>query len=329
MMSKEELAVALKQLEQEHRFSGAILVSEDGTVVFEQAYGFASRQLNVPNTLDTRFHIASTTKMFIAMAALVLSEQGRLSLHERPAVYVPELAGLDPGITIHHLLSHTAGLQDVYNVPNLRFEACRVKHEQGVLFPYLVALPPLFRPGDGWGYSSTGYILMGYLMERVTGESFADVLQHYVLGPLAMMNTGLDLPRRINPGRAYGHSVEDGQFINADDDELSIFEEAPGELYSTVRDLKIWCDAMFDCPLVSPSTLQLMFTPHARVDAARQYGYGWYLTPRFRMHGGETPGFRALIRQYPERRLSAIFLLNSDHVQPWTICNAIEPLFLG
>jgi CubicO group peptidase (beta-lactamase class C family) len=329
MVSKEALASALEQLEREHRFSGAILVSQTGTVVFEQAYGFASRQLNVPNTLDTRFHIASTTKMFIAMAALVLSERGMLSLHERPAAYVPDLASLDRGTTIHHLLSHTAGLQEIYDVPNLRFEAWRVKHDQGVLLPYLVALPPLFRPGDGWSYSSTGYILLGYVLEKVTGQSFAGVLRHYVLGPLAMLNTGIDFPRRITPGRAYGHTVEDGQFTNADDDELSLFEEAPGELYSTVRDLKTWCDAMFDCPLVSPATLRSMFTPQARVDAARQYGYGWYLTPRFRMHGGETPGFRALIRQYPERRLSAIFLFNSDHVQPWTIGNAIEPLLLG
>jgi CubicO group peptidase (beta-lactamase class C family) len=328
IMSKEALGLALEQLEKKHRFSGAILISQYGETIFEQVYGFASRQLKVPNTLETKFHLASTTKMFIAMAALVLSEQGRLSLHERPVVYVPELASLDRGITIHHLLSHTAGLQEIYNVPNLRFEACRVKHDQGVLFPYLVALPPLFHPGDGWSYSSTGYILMGYILEKVTGESFADVLRHYVLGPLAMTNTGLDLPRRINPGRAYGHTVEGGQFVNADDDELSLFEEAPGELYSTVRNLKTWCDAMFDCPLVSPTTLRLMFTPHGQGDAARQYGYGWFLTPRFRMHGGETPGFRALIRQYPDRRLSVILLLNSDHVQPWTICNAIEPLLL-
>jgi CubicO group peptidase (beta-lactamase class C family) len=326
MVSKETLTSALEQLEQEHRFSGAILVSQDGETLFEQAYGLASRQLGVPNVLATRFHIASTTKMFIAMAALILHEQGRLSLQERPATYLPELASLDRGITVHHLLSHTAGLQEIYNVPNLRLEAYRVKHEHGVLLPYLVALPPLFRPGEGWSYSSTGYILMGYVMEKVTGEALADLLQRSVLGPLGMTNTGIDFPRWINPGRAYGHTVEGGQFVNADDDELSLFEEAPGELYSTVQDLKIWCDGMFDCPLVSPATLQLLFTPNGRVDEVRRYGYGWFLAPRFRMHGGETPGFRALIRQYPERRLSAILLFNTDHVQPWTICNAIEPL---
>jgi CubicO group peptidase (beta-lactamase class C family) len=147
--------------------------------------------------------------------------------------------------------------------------------------------------------------------------------------PLGMTNTGLDLPRRINLGRAYGHSLENGQLVNADNDELSIFEEAPGELYSTVRDLKTWCDAMFDCPLVSPATLQLLFTPHAQANPPFQYGYGWFLGPRFRMHGGGTPGFRSLIRQYPEQRVSIVALFNSDHIEPWPICNAMEPLIVG
>ena len=329
MASTEALTQALAQLEREHGFSGAILVSRRGEVDFEQAYGLASRQLDVPNTLTTKFHIASVTKMFIAMAALVLCEQGRLALRERPGTYTPELLALDNEITLHHLLSHTSGIPEVYEVPDLRFTMQKRKAEHRSLLSFLVDLPPLFRPGEGWRYSSSGYILMGYVMERATGLSFEELMRRYVLAPLSMTNTGTDLPRRINRGRASGHSVENGRFVNADDDELSIFAEAPGELYTTVQDLKQWCDAMFDCPLVSPQTLQLLFTPHERVDAVRQYGYGWFLTPRFRMHGGETPGFRALIRQYPEQRLSAILLFNCDHVQPWTICNAIEPLLLA
>ena len=166
-------------------------------------------------------------------------------------------------------------------------------------------------------------------MEKVTGLSFAELMQRYVLTPLSMTNTGLDLPRLINPGRAYGHTVENGQWINADNDRLSAFEEAPGELYSTVQDLKRWCDAMFDCPLVSPHTLKLMFTPYGQVDPSLHYGYGWFLAPRFRMHGGGTPGFLSRIRQYPEQKVSIILLFNSDHVNPETILTAVEPLLVG
>ena len=328
MSNKDELAHVVEPIAKDHAVSGAVLVSQDGGVLFEQAYGFASKQLSVPNTLDTRFHIASMTKMFIAMAALILYEQRSIDLNERPTAYVPELAALDPGITIHHLLSHTSGLQDVYDVPHLRYEMSKLKFEQGDLLSYLAKLPQVFAPGEGWSYSSTGFILMGYLMERVSGLSFDDLMRRYALTPLAMTNTGLDNPRRINPGRAYGHTVEDGQFVNAPNDRLSDVE-GPGELYSTVRDLKRWCDAMFDCPLVAPQTLALMFTPHARVDDALQYGYGWFLAPQFRMHGGVTPGFLSHIRQYPAQKVSVVLLLNSDHMSAETILDAIEPVIIG
>jgi CubicO group peptidase (beta-lactamase class C family) len=329
MISEQDLALTFEQLEKEHHFSGTILIAQDGAVVFEKAYGFASRQLHVPNTLETKFHIASVTKMFIAMAALILTEQGLIDLRERPATYLPDLATLEKDITIHHLLSHTSGIQDIYEVPNLRFEMARFKNEHGDLLPYLAKLPQEFRPGEGWGYSSTGFILMGYIMEKVTGSSFDELMKRLVLTPLSMMNTGHDNPRRINPGRAYGHTIENGQLINADNDELSEFGDAPGELYSTVRDLKKWCDAMFDCPLVSPQTLQLMFTPHGQVNPTMHYGYGWFLAPRFRMHGGGTPGFQSQIRQYPGRRVSVILLINADQTNPVTILTAIEPLLIG
>ncbi len=328
MPSKKELALVFDQVEKDQRFSGTILVSQGGEVFFEKAYGFANRQLNVPNVLETKFHIASVTKMFIAMAALMLSEQGRISLHEKPVAYLPELAALDKDITLHHLLSHTSGLQDIYEVQNLRFEMNKLKNEQGDPLSYLVKQPQLFRPGQGWDYSSTGFILMGYLMEKVTGLSFAELMTRYVLTPLSMTNTGLDFPRRINAGRAYGHTIENGQVVNADNDKLSEFE-APGELYSTVQDLKKWCDAMFDCPLVSPPTLKLMFTPYGQVDSSLYYGYGWFLAPRFRMHGGGTPGFLSQLRQYPEQKVSIILLFNSDHTSIETILSAVEPLIVG
>jgi len=329
MVDSNELARTLEQIESEHRLSGALLVSQDGAVLYEKAYGFASRQLNVPNTLDTKFHIASVTKMFIAMAALLLFERGLLDLREKPATYLPELAVLDEEITLHHLLSHTAGLRDIYDVPHLRAEMHRLKSEGGDLLAYLAHQPQLFRPGEGWSYSSTGFILMGYVMERVTGVPFPALMEREVLAPLSMTSSGLDFPRRINPGRASGHTVENGQLANAENDELSIFEDAPGELYSTVRDLKKWCDAMFACPLVSPQTLNLLFTPHGQVEPSVHYGYGWFLTPRFRVHGGGTPGFVSRIRQYPEQKVSLVLLFNSDQVKPETILDALEPLIVG
>lgn len=333
MVNAAALEAVFEQLERDGVFSGAVLVAQDGAVLFEHAYGFASNQLSVPNTLDTKFHIASCSKMFSAMTALILSEQGLIALQERPAAYLPELAALDPAITVHHLLSHTAGLTDIYEVSDLRYEMYTLKHAQGTLLSYLVHLPQLFRPGERWSYSSTGYILLGYLMERVTGLPFAELMQRYVLAPLSMTASGFDDPRQINPGRAYGHTIADGQLVNAGNDELSLFSDAPGELYSTARDLKKWCDAMFDCPLVAPETLRLMFTPHAQVDwqvdPPFHYGYGWFLGPRFRMHGGGTPGFLSRIRQYPNENVSIILLCNADQMHVDPLFSALDPLIAG
>lgn len=329
MVNKEALAQVFDQAEADQSFSGAVLIAQAGEVIFEKAYGFASRQLNVPNVIETKFHIASMTKMFIAMAALILFEQQRIDLHQKPAAYLPELAALDKDITIHHLLSHTSGIQDIYDVQNLKYEMSKLRNDQGSLLSYLVKLPQTFRPGEGWSYSSTNYILMGYLMEQVTGLSFSDLMNHYVLTPLSMANTGHDRPRLINPGRAYGHTVEHGQLVNAENDRLSDFSDAPGELYSTAPDLKKWCDAMFGCPLVAPQTLQLMLTPYGKVDESLSYGYGWFLAPRLRMHGGGTPGFLSRIRQYPEQQVSVILLSNSDNLRMEPIASAIDPLILG
>lgn len=316
MTVEARLASLFEGLERDRGFSGAVLISQERRTLFEGVYGFASRQLNVPNTLATRFRIASLTKMFTAMAALILVEDGRIALEDRPATYVPALSPLDERITLHHLLSHTSGLRDVYEVPNKQFEARKARNDGMDLLAYIATQPQTFEPGERWSYTSTGYLMVAYVLEQVTGTTFEMLLNDLVLTPLAMSDTGVDRPRRINPGRAYGHTIIDGQFANAGNDALSLFHEGPAELYSTVGDLKLWCDAMFACPLVSADTLALMFTPHAGIDAERSYGYGWFLAPPVRFHGGGTPGFLSRITQYPEQELSLVLLLNSNHVDP-------------
>ncbi|WP_199614187.1 serine hydrolase domain-containing protein [Paenibacillus alkalitolerans] len=328
MISKEKLESVFGKLEQEHYLSGTILVAQSGEVLFEKAYGKASMQLNVSNSLDTKFQIASLTKMFIAMSALIIYEEGLIDLHEKPGKYMPEMSRLDENITIHHLLSHSSGLHDVYEVPDVRFEMSKLKRENGDFLSYLINQQQLFIPGQKWSYSSTGYILTGYILEKVTGLSFADILEQYILTPLNMKSSGVDNPRKVNPGRAYGHTTENGVFINTDNDKLSEID-APGELYSTVRDLKKWCDALFEYPLISPAALKLMFTPHARVGDKLNYGYGWFLTDNSRMHGGGTPGFRSEIKQYPGQEASVIMLFNYERADVSKLLGAIEPVILG
>ncbi|CAA9268237.1 MAG: Beta-lactamase class C-like and penicillin binding proteins (PBPs) superfamily [uncultured Acidimicrobiales bacterium] len=323
------LASLFEEVERDLGFSGAVLISQKRQTLFEGAYGLASRQLNVPNTVETRFHIASLTKMFIAMAALALVEDGRIALDRRPAEYLPSLSALDERITLHHLLSHTSGLSDVYDTPNPHYEALKAKHDGMDLLAYLASQRQASEPGDRWSYSSTGYLLVGYVLEQVAGTAFQTLLRDRVLAPLGMTNTGVDRVRRINRGRAVGHTFADGHFANAENDALSPFEEGPGELYSTVGDLKLWCEAVLASPPVAATTLQLMFTPHASIDAVRSYGYGWFLEPTMRFHGGHTPGFLSRITQYPERDLSLIMLMNASHIDPAPVLERAASLVAG
>ncbi len=188
--------------------SGAIRVSRDGDVLLERAYGAASVQLGVANTVETRFHIASMTKMFIAASVVRLSQDGHLSLEDHPAAYVPELSQLDPRMTLHHLLSHTAGLADVYDVPSLRVEIDAVVHRKGSLLDYLAALPCLDPPGERWRYSSTGFLFLAYVVERAARAPFAQVMANLFFSPLGLANTGADDPYRGEPGSCDGPDRE-------------------------------------------------------------------------------------------------------------------------
>ncbi len=148
----EAIEETLRNYEIEHHLSGAILISKDHNVIFEKAYGKASIQLDVPNTLETKFHIASETKMFIAAAALKLEEKGLLNLYDAPETYIKELKKLHPKITLYHLLNHTSGLYDIYAVPNLRYEMYKLQTEEGDFLACFAGQEQLFEPGQKWSY---------------------------------------------------------------------------------------------------------------------------------------------------------------------------------
>lgn len=323
----EQLREVIDTYEKEHYLSGNILISKNGRELFSKSYGQASIQLGVPNTMDTKFHIASVTKMFIVAAILKLYEEGQIRLDDHPGTYVDSFKNLHPGIQIHHLLSHSSGLHDIYAVPDLRVEMGRLNAEQGDFESFLAALNQNFEPGERWEYSSTGFIMMGYILEKVTGMEYGEIFDKWFFTPLNMRATGPDNPRHINPGRAYGHSEEDGKLINAHNDKLSEVD-APGELYSTVRDLDTWCEALFKGRLLKQETMDKMFTPYyvTTLDPHLRYGYGWFLGSNLRSIGGGTPGFRSEIMYDPAHDLRLIMLWNYEKVDSYELSNILRPI---
>lgn len=323
----EQLERILTDYEQENFLCGNILITQEGKEVIHRSFGHASIQQNVPNTVDTKFHIASVTKMFIASAALILVEQGLLDLDEHPGTYYERFKVLHPDIRIRHLLNHSSGLHDIYAVSALRFEMSRLVVEKRDFIDYLVQLPQDFQPGERWSYSSTGFIMMGYILETVTGKSFEEVFHAFFFSPLGMRATGVDYPRKVNPGRAYGHTTENGKLINADNDRLSEIVDAPGELYSTTRDLDKWCDALFHGKLLSQASLRQMFTPYyiTTFDPKLHYGLGWFLGSDVQLIIGGTPGFRSEIRYYPASDIRVIMLWNYEKVNTRQLFLKLEP----
>ncbi|GIO31723.1 MULTISPECIES: serine hydrolase domain-containing protein [Paenibacillus] len=325
----ERIEEIIENYRRDHVLSGNVFISKEGKEVFSKSYGHASMQLNVPNRIGTKFHIASVTKMFIAAATLKLYEQGLIDLDQHPGAYVEKFKGLHSDITIHHLLSHSSGLQDIYGVPDLRLEMSRWKAENRDFIDYLLQLEQQFKPGERWAYSSTGFIMLGYIFEALTGMAYEEVLDSWFFSPLLMESTGADNPRNINPGRAYGHALENGKITNADNDKLSD-ADAPGELFSTVRDLDRWCRALFGGELLKQETMDKMFTPYyaTSFDPNLSYGYGWFLKPDIRLIGGGTPGFRSEIWHDPANDLRVIMLWNYEKVDSHQLFRLIRPVLL-
>jgi len=257
-----------------------------------------------------------------------------LALGEHPAHRLSALAGLDARMTLHHLLTHTAGLADVYDQPELRIDMARLAARKGRLLDYLAALPATAEPGAGWRYSTTGFLLLAYIAEAAAGRPFDTLVRERLLDPLGLADTGPDDPLAVNPGRALGHAGEAGVWRHTPNDGLAD-ADGPREFHSTAADLDRWANALLDGRALSPESARLTFTAHAKVGEASgfgpglAYGYGWFLGPGYRWIGGMTAGFRAQLWQYPDARLNVVMLWNNERVNSQRLFARLRPILLG
>lgn len=327
MNSAEAIANAIEDFHRATPLSGVVRLTIREEIIFERAFGAASVQLSAPNKTDTKFHIASITKMFIAAAVLRLADEGALDLHAHPARYHADFHAIDARVTLHHLLSNTSGLADIYRVADLRLEMDRLIRHGARFTSYLGAMEQIFAPGEKWSYSSTGFLILAYLIEAVRAQSFGAAIREMFLDPLGMANTGEDDPLAVNPGRAYGHVTRDGIVAHAENDKLAGIV-APREFYATAGDLDLWCQGLLDGRVLSPEAERLSFTSRGTVDFDPDlgYGYGWFLGKDFRLIGGGTPGFRSELWQYPEQRLNIIMLWNDETINSHRLFWKLRPL---
>jgi CubicO group peptidase (beta-lactamase class C family) len=317
----------LARLEQQSQFSGTVLVARRGQVLLKQGYGLANREHGVANTPQTKFRLGSVTKQFTAMCILMLEEQHKLHITDPIAHYVPDCPKAWEPITIEHLLTHTSGIPGFTEFPdNLQHERLPATVEATV--GRFRDKPLGFAPGERFKYSNSGYVLLGYIIERVTGQKYETVVAEKIFAPLGMKNSGYDHPSTVLTHRAAGYSRKDEALVNCVHFEMDT-PHAAGALYSTVEDLLLWDQALYTEKLVPASRLEAMFTPRKG-----EYGYGWFLheqgSRKYMEHGGGIAGFVTSIARYPEDRVVIIVLCNFDTAQPGKISRDLaDMLFRG
>jgi CubicO group peptidase (beta-lactamase class C family) len=290
-------------------FSGAVLVAGRDGVVLSQGYGLADREEGRPNTPTTRFRLGSLTKQLTAMAVLVLQQQGRLDVGDPICSYLPDCPAAWQPITIHQLLSHTSGIPDLTRFPD--FEATKqTPSPPGATIARFANRPLAFQPGTQWDYSNSNYIVLGAIVERASGQPYAEFMQQAIFEPLGMRDSGYETGQS---GLAVGYANRSG---------------------ARVEDLYRWDRALAASRLVPAALQDQMFTAHAAIPGSdgTGYGYGWEIGQesghRYQAHAGGIEGFSSFIVRYPDDQVTVIMLGNQQDVNPRAVVAPIAGAIL-
>lgn len=305
-----------------HNFNGTILVQKDGGVVYKKSFGLANIQFKAPDTNETRYKIASITKIFTAVLVLQLQEQGRLDLDKTIGVYLPDYTGEGRDkVTIHELLDHTSGLA---NIDTVKTAQDAIDNGLPVYqHPYTtVQLLAKFCsgkltavPGTKFDYNNADYILLGKIVERMYGKTFDEVLKQQILDPLKLTNTGMLYQRDVIDGLASTYFYRDDMKALVND--LPVYPEnwyAAGGMYSTAGDLRIYANALFGGKILKPETLALMVKP-----GLGDYGFGLWAydtkvgekSYRVVKRPGQIMGAQGQVYRFLDRDITVIILSNT------------------
>ena len=292
----------------------AIIVRKNGRTIIRKGYGLADLELGVAVEPDMVFRLGSITKQFTAVSILMLAEQGKLRLQDEITKFLPDYPTQDRTITVEHLLTHTSGIQSYTDMPEW-LPLMRKDLTLKELIDMFKDKPMQFEPGERWAYNNSGYILLGAIIEKVSGQTYEAFLETNIFKPLGMKQSYYDSTERIIPRRIPGYQKGQGGFVNAP--YLSMTQPyAAGSLLSTVDDLAVWSDAVFSGKLVKKEWLGKAFMPYKLKNGeSTGYGYGWFTSDfsghRSIEHGGGINGFTTYEMTFPEDGIFLGILANS------------------
>ena len=316
----------------------ALAIVRDGKMVKAQGYGLANIELDVPVKPETIFQTGSVGKQFTATAVMMLVEDGKIRLDDPVGKYLPRTPASWNKITVRSLLTHTSGIADYESDSLTKKDAAfinlRNDYTEDELFAKLSGLPLDFPPGSKWSYSNSGYLLLGILIHKVTGQFYGDVLQERIFRPLGMTSTRIISEADIIPNRAAGYRLVNGEIKNQEWVSPTLNTTADGALYTNVPDMAKWDAALYTDKLLGKGSLDQMWSAVRLNDGkTAPYGFGWEVTEvnghRLIEHGGAWQGFTTQISRYVDERFTVIVLTNldSEHSQPDKIAHAVAALY--
>jgi len=288
----------------------AVMVRHDGKVVLLRGYGVANVEHGVRVIPQTVFQSGSIGKQFTAMAVMILIEEKKLGLDDLISKYL-DVPDAWSAITVRHLLTHTSGLGDYPEKFSLQQD-----YTEDELLKMIMAQPIAFAPGEKWSYSNLGYVTLGVLIHKVSGEFWGDFLQQRVFAPLGMKHTTVINEADIIPNRAAGYVLKNTALENQQWVSPTVNNTADGSLYFTVEDLAKWDETLETRKLISRASYEQMWTPvKLNSGTTAPYGFGWRIAKSdsghvVLEHGGAWQGFASYIVRYPDDRLSVAVLCN-------------------
>jgi CubicO group peptidase (beta-lactamase class C family) len=324
--TKERLDVVASSFTKDEAFMGAVLVAKGSDILLDKGYGKAVAEWNIPDSPDAKFRIGSMTKQFTAALVLLEQEEGKLSVDDPIRKYLPDSPAAWDKITIGDLLHHTSG------VPNFIFDKRFFEWRMVARTPveemdFFKDKPLNFAPGTQWEYSNSNYMLLGMILEKVTGRRYVDLLQERILAPLGMKDSGLDDDDLILPQRAEGYQPGSKGIVPVRSQSMSV-AWSTGAMYSTTRDLLRWEQGLFGGKVLSAVSLKQMTTA-----TKGNYGCGVFVSRKDDMevveHGGSIEGFNSYMIYVPARNIAVIALSNVSGDAPDKMAVKLLDVTLG
>ena len=305
----EKLDELLKAYANQSRFNGSVLVIKDGETLLDKGYGLSNVKENLSNNPNTIFQVGSITKQFTAAIILKLQEEKKINIQDKLSKYFPGYPNGD-SITIEHLLTHTSGIYSYTNDREFMSSKVSIPHTRQQMISLFKDKPLQFTPGTKWRYSNSGYLLLGYIIEDLTGLTYQEAVRQYIFNPLQMRNSGFDYTQLNNQQKATGYSQLVDEMNTSATSIDSTISFASGSIYATTADLYKFQQGIQSHAIISKSTLEKASTPFMN-----NYGYGFEIDSvagkRIIGHSGSIHGFVSNMVWVPGENTVVILLNNA------------------